>query len=200
MATKDRAETGAPDPSYEAASTPSTVSDEGFESWSKPAYWQYPLQGGQYGKLFASGPKPGFFDQKCLAMMDDEVVPSGVFFLYTHESPDIFNNRVTHNPHIHPYPEILGWFSADAVDPHNLGCTITMYVGEEMEMHSFTKPTLLYLPANLPHSPMVHRDMTRPTVFLFMFPEGKKGEEIERKDLLKLVPEADRPTTWQLRT
>jgi hypothetical protein len=195
MPTRKPEQTEAPE-SSQAGSTADPA--PGFDSWSKPAYWQYPLQGGKYGQYFASGPKPGFFDQKCHAMMDDEIVPSGIFFLYTHAHPDTFNNRITHNPHVHPYPEVLGWFSTDANDPHDLGCTMTLYMGEEMEMHSFTKPSLLYIPENVPHCPLIYRDMTRPIAFLFTFPQGRKGEEIELKDLLELVPEADRPTDWEL--
>jgi hypothetical protein len=188
--------TSGPLPADEPADHPGPPG--GFASFSKPAYWQYPLQGGKYGKYFASGPKPGYFDQNCVVMMDEEVVPAGMFFLYTHESADFFNNMITHNPHVHPYPELMGFFSTDGNDPHNLGCTITIYMGEEMEMHSFTKPTVIYIPADLPHSPLVHRDMTRSVVFMFTFPGGQKGKEIERMDLLELVPEADRPTMWKL--
>jgi hypothetical protein len=68
-------------------------------------------------------------------------------------------------------------------------------MGEEMEPHTFDKSTLVYIPAKFPHCPLVHKEVSRPYIFLYTFP-APELQETTRKDLMALVPEEDRKNVF----
>jgi hypothetical protein len=72
----------------------------------------------------------------------------------------------------------------------DLGGTITVYIGEEMEQHSFNAPTLIYVPANVPHGVVVYgKDITVPIMYVDVFPEGRKGNEVSLPKLMSKLPD-----------
>jgi hypothetical protein len=97
----------------------------------------------------------------------------------------------SHGPHTHEYPEILGWFGIDPDDPFDLGGECTLYMGEEMERHDFNQSTLVYIPPNTVHFPIVYRQIYRPYIFLYTMPTAVL-QETSRRDLMPRVPEEDR--------
>jgi hypothetical protein len=148
------------------------------------------MTGLKYSKYFIRGPKPGSWDQTCVVQMDEEVVPGAFFFLYTFQKPGYGAGR-SHGPHQHDSHEILGFFGTDADNPFDLGAEIVLYMGEEMEPHVINQSTLVYIPPNLVHCPLIYRSVDRPIVFLYSMPQSLV-QETARQDLEPLVPEKDR--------
>ncbi|MBN1368544.1 MAG: hypothetical protein JW967_11525 [Dehalococcoidales bacterium] len=150
------------------------------------------MTGNKYDRFFIRGPKPGetrpgFKD--CIAFLDDDVIKNSLYFMMAYNRPDWL--PPSHGPHMHNCPEILGWFGINPEDPYDLGGECTLYMGEEMERHDFNKSTLVYIPANVVHGPIVYREINRPYIFLYTLPVAVL-QETSRKDLVNLVPEEDR--------
>lgn len=56
-------------------------------------------------------------------------------------------------PHSHPYAEILGFVGTDPENPLELGGEVEFWV--DGECHRLTKSTMVFLPPNLPHCPLM---------------------------------------------
>ena len=56
-------------------------------------------------------------------------------------------------PHSHPYAEILGFVGTDPEDPFDLGGEVEFWI--DGECHRLTKSTMVFLPPNLPHCPLM---------------------------------------------
>jgi hypothetical protein len=80
-----------------------------------------------------------------------------------------------HNPHAHPHAEILGFFSMDP-NSNDLGAEVEMAMGEELERVVMTRSTLLFLPPDMIHSPLVFRNVVKPFIFLATAPVPKLVE------------------------
>jgi hypothetical protein len=138
----------------------------------------------EYDDRYVTGPLPGGSgDQDALLAMDPKVTTPWAPPFMLKQEPDTMSGKVTYSPHKHPYPELIGWFSTNKDNQQDLGCTITIYMGDEMEQHSFSKPTILWVPANIPHGVMVHGDMTRPIMYVNTFPKGQDGQVVDVKQL-----------------
>ena len=72
------------------------------------------------------------------------------------------------DPHIHPYPEALVWVGLDADNVGYLGAKSSYCLGEELEVHTFTQPSVVIVPAGMPHCPSVTQDVTNPMGYSFM--------------------------------
>ena len=57
-------------------------------------------------------------------------------------------------PHVHPANECLLCFGHDTDDPGYMGAELELALGEEQERHAFNTPSVVVLPANLPHCPL----------------------------------------------
>ena len=55
--------------------------------------------------------------------------------------------------HSHPYAEILGFVGTDPEDPSDLGGEVEFWI--DGECHRLTKSTMVFLPPNLPHCPLM---------------------------------------------
>ena len=69
-------------------------------------------------------------------------------------------NSPVAKPHFHEYPEILGFYGSDPYDPWNLGGEVEFWVGGEQ--HILTKSTMVYLPPNVPHCPLIINRVDKP--------------------------------------
>ena len=66
-------------------------------------------------------------------------------------------------PHVHPtYDECLLFFGHDTGDPTYLGAEFEIALGKEQEKHVFNTPSVVILPAGLPHCPLVTRKIDKP--------------------------------------
>ena len=58
------------------------------------------------------------------------------------------------NPcHTHNFQEFMAWYGGNPDDPDDFQAEIVFCFGEEMEEHIFTRPTIISIPAGLPHHP-----------------------------------------------
>jgi hypothetical protein len=71
------------------------------------------------------------------------------------------------DPHIHPYPECLVFVGLDPTNIDYLGAEIEIALGEELEVHTFNKPTVVIVPAGFPHCPLTTKKVTSPKGFGF---------------------------------
>lgn len=55
--------------------------------------------------------------------------------------------------HSHPYAEILGFVGTAPEDPSDLGGEVEFWI--DGECHRLTKSTMVFLPPNLPHCPLM---------------------------------------------
>jgi len=72
------------------------------------------------------------------------------------------------DPHIHPYPECLVFVGLDPDNVEYLGAEISYCLGEELEVHTFDKSTVIVVPAGLPHCPSITKNVTNPIGYSFM--------------------------------
>jgi hypothetical protein len=92
---------------------------------------------------------------------------------------------VSNNPtHTHNFQEFLAWYSGDPNDPEDFGAEVVLYLGEELEKHVFTKPTIVNLPPGLPHCPLEVTRVDRPIiqVEVMLVGEGGTREPFFEKD------------------
>ena len=70
-------------------------------------------------------------------------------------------------PHVHPYPECLLFVGLDTANVNYLGAEIDCCLGEEQETYTFNEPTVIVIPAGLPHGPITTKRMFSPRGFGF---------------------------------
>jgi hypothetical protein len=73
---------------------------------------------------------------------------------------------------IHPYNEVLVFGSLDLEDMRFLHGTISIELGEEREVHTFTDPSVVCIPAGLQHGPVRVLNVDRPFVHFAIGSEG----------------------------
>jgi hypothetical protein len=129
----------------------------------------------KYGKYFIQGPKPGSKGPFVTPSLGDDRLPGSLQLTFSFIKPGASSRM--HDPHSHPHPEVLAWFSSDMNAPNELGGVVEIYMGEEMEHHVITKSTILYLPPDLIHCPLVFRDVEKPFIFIMTAPVGKLVEK-----------------------
>jgi hypothetical protein len=64
--------------------------------------------------------------------------------------------------HIHPYDEVMVFFSLDQTDLAHLGAEMTVEIGPEHEKHTFNQPTVIAIPRGTPHFPISCNKVDRP--------------------------------------
>jgi hypothetical protein len=75
---------------------------------------------------------------------------------------DWYNDEGTH---IHPYPEVQFFVGLDTAGVNYLGADIECRLGEKMEPYSFSEPTVVVVPAGVPHGPVTTKRMYSPKGF-----------------------------------
>lgn len=121
----------------------------------------------KYGKYIISEPKPkgktapwaaphGPDEVTSIAGMDDDSVKGAFFVVCNWWWP---RNQVTcakdkvYQPHKHDYNQVLLFLGTNPKDPHDLGGETEIYLGDEMEKHTITKSSILFIPKGLMHLP-----------------------------------------------
>jgi len=69
-------------------------------------------------------------------------------------------NGAVSKPHFHEYPEILGFYGSDPYDPTDLGGEVEFHI--DGEQHILTRSTMVFLPPNIPHCPLIINRVDRP--------------------------------------
>ncbi|HHU05302.1 MAG TPA: hypothetical protein GXZ65_02315 [Clostridiales bacterium] len=80
-------------------------------------------------------------------------------------------------PHSHGFPEILGFYGSDPNNPYDLGGEVELYL--DGEPYILTKSTMVFIPPNLPHCPLLVNRVDRP---IFHFSVVMNGEYTFERD------------------
>lgn len=72
--------------------------------------------------------------------------------------------------HSHPFGEILGFFGSDPAHPENLNAVIEFSIGGEK--HVLTKSSLIFVPKNVKHCPLVIQKIDKPVLFFTTGPSS----------------------------
>jgi hypothetical protein len=85
---------------------------------------------------------------------------------------------LSNNPaHTHNFHEFLAWYGGNPDDPDDFGAEVVLYLGEELEKHVFTKPTIVSLPIGLVHCPLEITRVDSPIIqieIMFAPPDGSE--------------------------
>jgi hypothetical protein len=126
---------------------------------------------------------------------DDDIIKGSHCFSAMIMGPEA--TKVSHGPHLHKTPEVLVALGTDPENPKDLGATVELCMGKEMEPHIFDTSTLIYIPAKLIHCPFRVKEVRRPFIFIQAQYSPKMTEtsfkrmirEEERKGMLFLGEE-----------
>jgi hypothetical protein len=91
--------------------------------------------------------------------------------------------------HVHPYGEVFVFTGLDYDHPNTLGAEMVLSLGEEAEDHIIAAPSVVAIPAGVPHLPMTAKQVDKPYGFLAISvdAEDKTTGLAERKQAYPLV-------------
>lgn len=76
--------------------------------------------------------------------------------------------------HVHPYGEVFVFTGLDYDNPNTLGAELDLQLGEVAEEHIIAAPSIIAIPAGMPHLPMVTRKVEKPFGFLAISCDAKE--------------------------
>jgi hypothetical protein len=79
---------------------------------------------------------------------------------------------VPDKPHVHPYTEFLVFMGCDCDDLSYFPAEVELCMGEEMEVHEITQPTIAIQPKGHPHIPLRVLRQDEPWIFMVLRPWG----------------------------
>ena len=65
-------------------------------------------------------------------------------------------------PHRHDFDEFVYFISGDATNMKYLGAEIEITLGEELEKHEITTPSIVYIPKGMQHCPLEIKKVDKP--------------------------------------
>lgn len=149
----------------------------------------------KYDKYFFSGPVPEREAAKMIADINGDLLPGSNRYMvnWVFPSPaELFGvdswDQISHGPHVHKSAEILMHIGTNPDAPYDLGAEVELCMGPEMEKHTITKSTVIYLPPDFIHGPWTIKRVNRPFIIIQVNQEAKHSE----KSMKHLVPEKDR--------
>jgi hypothetical protein len=150
----------------------------------------------KYGKYFVGEPNPreeakgfGRLPQTVL-WTDNDVIPGSLLFWAFKMGSSYV--APSHGPHTHKDPEVLVILGTNPDDPYDLaGAEIDICMGPEMEKHTITRSTLVYIPANFLHCPIYYRNVVN-AKYPFIFIQSQYAPKLTEKSYKKLAKEAER--------
>lgn len=91
-------------------------------------------------------------------------------------------------PHKHDCEEMFLFLSTNKDDPNDLGADIEFWMGEgdEAEKLTFSTSSLVFIPKNLGHMPIVYKNVKKPILLVIISPEAG---EMRKKVVDCPVPE-----------
>jgi len=91
-------------------------------------------------------------------------------------------------PHLHKYDEFLIFLGAQLPDLcKSFDAEIDFWMGEEMEKHTLTSTTVIFIPKGMPHCPLNFRAIRKPVLFhaLYLGPDLDRQNTVKDFDLTK---------------
>ena len=70
------------------------------------------------------------------------------------------------NPHAHDFDQFLHFYGANSDDIADFDAVVEMSMGEELEVHTITEPTVLHIPAGMIHCPLEFKVVNKPIIFM----------------------------------
>ncbi|HSW39492.1 MAG TPA: hypothetical protein VLL97_08385 [Acidobacteriota bacterium] len=119
-----------------------------------------------------------------VAFTDRDILEGSNYFSVMVMGPEAVKHP-GHGPHIHQDAELLAALGTDTANPRDLGATLEMCMGHEMESHLITESTMIWIPAKFVHGPFRVLDVTRP----FLFIQCQYAPKLTETGLKKLVKE-----------
>ncbi len=89
-------------------------------------------------------------------------------------------------PHIHKYDEFLIFLGAELPDLcSSFDAEIDLWMGEEMEKHTITSTTIVFIPKGVQHAPLNFRKINKPVLFhaLYLGPSLDRTPRVPDFDL-----------------
>ena len=121
---------------------------------------------GKYDHLIADAPRPPSPDRivrphiaREIVWMEDSVFPGAPYFgMCWYMAP----REPSPPTHTHTFDELVGFIGNDPDNPTDLGGTIRFLIGDEW--YTFTRSVVIYVPAGLPHAPIIIDEVKRPII------------------------------------
>lgn len=121
---------------------------------------------GKYGKYFFKNP-----------VEEGKFCPRLFFFSRQHEEVgekdfSVIWNCITepflmvNEPHSHDFDQFLHFYGANSWDITEFDAVVEMSLGEEVEKHIITEPTVLYIPKGMIHCPLNFEVVNKPVIFM----------------------------------
>lgn len=155
--------------------------------------------GTKYGKYFLSDdrkpPKPNDFVGLNSIPPFPEIASPQTYFRGASALPgatatigwQVFTDPVCwETPHIHKYDEFLIFLGADLPDLcSSFDAEVDLWMGEEMEKHTITTTTVVYIPKGVQHAPLNFRAIRKPILFhaLYLGPSLDRMNRVPDFDL-----------------
>jgi hypothetical protein len=94
-------------------------------------------------------------------------------------------------PHTHRADEYLVFLGHDTADFFSsFDAHIELFLGTEMEKHSITKPTIVYIPSGFSHCPLEFKVVNEPVLFTALLQEPSFSKTMNGKEYIWKEPEA----------
>jgi hypothetical protein len=151
----------------------------------------------KYDKYFLVGPQPHYpkMPRNMLSYLNNKVMEGSNYYsihwvMQTPGGPEITPKpkAISHGPHFHKDAEILICLGTDPTNPWDLGAECELSMGPELEKHSITQTTTIFIPPKMIHCPWIIKKVTRPFIFISIDQCLVHTE----KSCMKLIPEEDR--------
>jgi len=152
-----------------------------------------------YGKYFLSDdgspPKAGDFTSLNSIPPFKEIASPQTYFRGASALPgatatigwQVFTDPVCwESPHVHLYDEFLIFLGADLPDLcSSFDAEIDLWMGEEMEKHTITSTTIVFIPKGMQHAPLNFRAINKPVLFhaLYLGPYLDRSNRVPDFDL-----------------
>ena len=121
---------------------------------------------GKYDHLISYTPRPDRPDEtvnwdvmRKISWTEDSLIPGAPYFeIMWFCGP----REPSPKTHTHTFDEIIGFIGGDPENPKDLGAVVKLFIGDEW--YTFTQSVLVFIPAGLPHAPMVIESVSRPII------------------------------------
>ena len=85
--------------------------------------------------------------------------------------------------HVHPYGEVFLFTGLDYDNPNRMDAELELSIGEKAESHIIASPSIVVLPAGMPHLPIVAKKVGKPYGFLAISLSGQdRTEELTKRE------------------
>lgn len=119
---------------------------------------------GVYDKWFAKNPiAPGKYSDR-LVYFAREHVGEKNYSMQWHVITEPL--LMVNDPHTHDFDQFLHFFTTDSLHIAEFDAEVEFTLGEELEKHIITEPTIVYVPADTLHCPLEFKRVDTPVVFM----------------------------------